>query len=130
MSCWALVAIKAGPGRKARLAGCLAPSERDRLAETMFQGVLAALRGSRSIDGVAVVTAEPGRFDSQVLVLEDPGTGLNEALTSAAVRLQERGVTRLLVVHAESVIAARRNAHVVAQVVETEFVVRAVRDVA
>jgi len=101
MSCWALVAVKARPERKARLAGRLAPSERDRLAETMLQGVLAALRGSRSIDGVAVVTAEAGRFDSQVLALEDPGTGLNDALAVAAGRLQERGVTRLLVLHAD-----------------------------
>ena len=101
MSCWALVAIKAGPGRKARLAGRLSPSERDRLADTMLQGVLAALQGSRSVDGIAIVTAEPGGFDSKVLVLEDPGSGLNEALTSASRQLQERGAKRLLVVHAD-----------------------------
>lgn len=73
MTCWALVAVKARPARKARLAGHLSAPERDRLTEVMLQDVLAALRASRSVDGVAVVTAEPGRFDAQVLVLPDPG---------------------------------------------------------
>lgn len=64
MTCWALVAVKARPARKARLAGHLSAPERDRLTEVMLQDVLAALRASRSVDGVAVVTAEPGRFDA------------------------------------------------------------------
>jgi 2-phospho-L-lactate guanylyltransferase (CobY/MobA/RfbA family) len=73
MSCWALVAVKAGPSRKARLAGRLTSPERDRLAELMLQDVLAALRGSRSLDGIAIVTAEPGRFAPGILVQPDPG---------------------------------------------------------
>jgi FO synthase len=101
MSCWALVAVKARPTRKARLAGRLSPPQRDRLAETMLQEVLAALRASPSIDGIAVVSAEPGRVDPQVLVLPDPGTGLNDALESAAGTLRDRGATRLLVIHAD-----------------------------
>lgn len=101
MNCWALVAVKARPARKARLAGHLSAPERDRLTEVMLQDVLAALRASRSVDGVAVVTAEPGRFDAQVLVLPDPGTGLNDALASAASRLQDHGATHLLILHAD-----------------------------
>jgi len=101
MSCWALVAVKARSERKARLAGSLSPAERDRLAETMLEDVLAALRASRSIDAVAIVTADADRVDRQVLVLPDPGTGLNDALSSAAKRLQERGATDLLVLHAD-----------------------------
>ena len=101
MSCWALVAVKAGPERKARLSERLSAQERERLAETMMQDVLAALRNSRAIDGIAVVTAAPGQVDPRVLVLADPGSGLNEALSSAAAQLQERGATELLVLHAD-----------------------------
>ncbi|HLS82077.1 MAG TPA: 5-amino-6-(D-ribitylamino)uracil--L-tyrosine 4-hydroxyphenyl transferase CofH [Steroidobacter sp.] len=101
MTCWALVAVKAGPARKARLAGRLSAAERDRLAETMLQDVLGALRSSRSLDGVAVVTSEPARIDPQILVLPDPGAGLNDALSVAASKLQERGATQLLIVHAD-----------------------------
>jgi len=101
MSCWALVAVKARSERKARLAGRLSPAERDRLAETMLQDVLAALRGSRSVDGIAVVTAEPDRVGPPVLVLPDPGTGLNDALSSAASRLHDHGSTELLILHAD-----------------------------
>ena len=101
MSCWALVAVKAGPARKARLAGRLTSPERDRLAEMMWQDVLAALRGSKALDGIAVVSAEPGRFAPGILVLPDPGTGLNDALTAGARALQDRGATQLLIVHAD-----------------------------
>ena len=101
MSCWALVAVKTGPGRKARLAGRLSLPQREKLADTMLEDVLAALRGSGAVAGIAVVTTEPGRVDPQVLALEDPGTGLNDALSSAARQLQQRGVTELLVLHAD-----------------------------
>ena len=101
MSCWALVAIKAGRNRKARLAGHLSAPLREQLAETMLQGVLAALRASRSVDGIALVTTDTRRAEPQVLVLPDPGSGLNEALSSAAGELQARGATQLLIVHAD-----------------------------
>lgn len=101
MSCWALVAAKARPARKERLAGRLSLSERDQLAEAMLQDVLAALRESHSLDGIALVTADTGRVEPQVLVLPDPGTGLNDALASAARSLAQRGATQLLIVHAD-----------------------------
>ncbi|MGD9598380.1 MAG: 5-amino-6-(D-ribitylamino)uracil--L-tyrosine 4-hydroxyphenyl transferase CofH [Steroidobacteraceae bacterium] len=101
MSCWALVAVKAGADRKARLAGRLSAPARERLAESMLQDVLAALRGSRSVDGIALVTTDTRRAEPQALVLPDPGTGLNDALSAAASQLQARGATQLLVVHAD-----------------------------
>ena len=101
MSCWALVAVKARSERKARLAGGLTAAERERLSETMLADVLAALRGSRSIDAVAVVTAEADLVGPPVLVLPDPGNGLNDALSSAVEKLQARGATQLLVLHAD-----------------------------
>jgi FO synthase len=101
VTCWALVALKARPERKARLAGRLSPADRDRLAEQMLQDALAALAGSGSIDRIAVVTQEPGWTDSRALALADPGTGLNDALRSATGRLLELGATELLIVHAD-----------------------------
>ena len=101
MTRWALVALKAAPGRKARLAGGLSREQRDALAQKMFEDVLAALEASQTIDHVAVVTAATAGIEPAVLVLPDPGTGLNDALTSAAAELQRRGATDLLVMHAD-----------------------------
>ena len=101
MSRWALVALKPASGRKSRLAGGLSGTERDLLARTMLEDVLAALDASRAIDQVAVVTAAADGIDPQVLVLPDPGTGLNDALSMAVAALQQRGATELLVMHAD-----------------------------
>ncbi len=100
MSCWALVALKAPATAKGRLAETLNAAERNLLVGLMFDNVLRALRAARGIAGIAVVTAEP--LDAEgVTVLADPGRGLNEALEHGARELAARGVTALLVLHAD-----------------------------
>ena len=100
MSCWALVALKAPAAAKGRLAETLTAAERSRLVGLMFDNVLGALRQAQSIAGIAVVTAELLQAEG-VTVLDDPGLGLNEALAHAAHELAARGVTELLVLHAD-----------------------------
>ena len=101
MSCWALVPIKARPECKGRLSGWLAPSARLDIVQEMVGRVLAALRDAPSIERIAVVTPEGDCLPPEVLVLDDPGHGLNAALDSGRRELIERGVDELVVLHAD-----------------------------
>lgn len=101
MTCWALVPIKSRPQCKGRLSGLLAPSERIDIVRGMVAQVLEALRGARSIDQIAVVTPERDSLPADVLVLDDPGRGLNAALDSGRRELLARGPCELVVLHAD-----------------------------
>lgn len=101
MTCWALVPIKARTECKGRLAGCLAPSERLGIVREMAARVLAAARKSHSIDHVAVVTPERDCVPMDVLVIDDPGGGLNPALDFARQQLIARGADELVVLPAD-----------------------------
>ncbi len=99
--CWALVAIKARADCKTRLAGKLAADARLMLARLMLERALAALRASRAIEHIAVVTPERDMIPEGVLVLADPGGGLNAALDAARQILIGKGASELLVLHAD-----------------------------
>lgn len=101
MSCWALVPIKSRAECKGRLAGWLAPAERLQVVRDMAGRVLAALREARSVDFTAVVSPERDSVPMDVLVLHDPGQGLNSALDFARRELVERGADELLVLPAD-----------------------------
>lgn len=59
MKVWAAVPVKEFSGAKQRLAALLTPAQREVLAATMLEDVLAALAGTRLLDGVLVNTVEP-----------------------------------------------------------------------
>jgi 2-phospho-L-lactate guanylyltransferase len=101
MSCWALVPIKSRADCKGRLAGWLAPAVRLDIVRTMLGTVLAALRESRSIDRVAVVSPERDSVPEDVLVIGDSGRGLNSALDAARTELVARGADELVVLPAD-----------------------------
>lgn len=56
---WAAVPVKEFTGAKQRLAALLTPAQREILAATMLQDVLAALAGARGLGGILVNTVEP-----------------------------------------------------------------------
>jgi 2-phospho-L-lactate guanylyltransferase len=99
MSCWALVPVKARVEAKWRLSAALSPSQRMRLVAHMLDHVLATLRRAPGVDGVAVTG--PERIARGVLWLPDRAGDLNAALADAAASLASRGVTQLLVLHAD-----------------------------
>lgn len=101
MSCWALVPVKAAACGKSRLAGALSPDQRRRLVRCMLSDVLIALGRAQTIDSVAVMTPEPRLVDAPVLCLDDPGNGLNAALSHVAMRLAGLGATELVVIHGD-----------------------------
>jgi 2-phospho-L-lactate/phosphoenolpyruvate guanylyltransferase len=101
MSCWALVPIKARADCKGRLAGWLVPAARLEVVRAMLGTVLAALRDSRSIDRVAVVSPQRDSIPTDVLVIGDAGRGLNSALDAARMELIARGADELVVLPAD-----------------------------
>ena len=56
---WACVPVKEFTGAKSRLSGILRPGQREVLAATMFEDVLAALAGATRLAGILVNTVDP-----------------------------------------------------------------------
>jgi 2-phospho-L-lactate guanylyltransferase len=56
---WAAVPVKAFTGAKQRTASVLTPMQRDLLAATMLEDVLAALAGAKRLAGIIVNTIDP-----------------------------------------------------------------------
>ncbi len=98
----AILPIKSFADAKQRLAAKLAPGPRRALAEAMFSDVLVALRRSRSIDEILVVSADhtvqqiAGGYGAQVL--GDRQEGHNPAATLAIDWALESGIDRALLV--------------------------------
>jgi 2-phospho-L-lactate guanylyltransferase len=123
MSTWAVVPVKAIGSAKQRLSSKLTGEQRCRLVRAMLDDVLAALRGARGLDGIAIVTSVPDLTPPDVRRIEDPGGDLNTAVGQAAQVLTAAGATAMLVVAAdlpfakpgeiETVLAAARAAGVV-----------------
>jgi FO synthase len=101
MSCWSLTALKPRGLAKTRLAAGLAPDERRGLVDAMLAHVLDALGAASEVDRVAVVACDHDGLPSQIIKLEDPGRGLNDALTNAARLAAAQGATRALIIHAD-----------------------------
>lgn len=101
MSCWSITAVKSLSLCKTRLASHLSQQRRIELVSSMLGHVLSVLGGAPGVDQVAVVSPERGALPERVIALDDPGDGLNEALTAAALEARRRGAERLVVVHAD-----------------------------
>ncbi len=99
--CWALVPVKTRGLCKSRLAGRLAADSRLILVRAMLERALAALREARLVDHIAVVSPERDTVPSDILVLGDPGGGLNPALEAGREALLQRGATELVVLPAD-----------------------------
>jgi 2-phospho-L-lactate guanylyltransferase len=99
----ALVPVRAIAGGKNRLASCLDPPERAALAVAMLDDMVDALQRSRSVDRIAVVSGDDELLAHATArgaeaIHEGVARGLNPAVTMAARRLEESGVTRLLTI--------------------------------
>lgn len=100
-STWALVPLKSSERAKSRLAEILDPEQRVRLFYAMAERVIRALRASKGIDAVAVVTASRevaafARSLDAVPILQDMDVGVSPALESALHTLQAMQPARVL----------------------------------
>ena len=104
--CVALVPVKGFNTAKRRLAPALDPSERALLARTMAEHVLGAIAPLVA----AVVCDDPEVAAWAVahgaLLLEEPGLGLNGAVSAGVDALAAAGAQEVLVVHADLPLAS------------------------
>ena len=100
-SVWAVLPVKAWSEAKRRLSPVLTASERETLARSMLDDVLAALAGASRVAGALAVTADPVAAayleKAGCEVLPEPRRGLNRALGSAAQELARRDAATMLV---------------------------------
>ncbi len=98
---WAVLPVKAWSEAKRRLSPVLGAGEREELARSMLDDVLAAVAGVPGITGTLAVTADrvAARYleDAGCEVLSEPRRGLNRALGTAAGELGRRGEATMLV---------------------------------
>jgi 2-phospho-L-lactate guanylyltransferase len=107
MSVWAVVPIKALAHAKRRLTPALDAAGRQRLTRTMVRDVLEALRATRGLSGIAVVTSERSLVPPGMRRIEDCGEGLNAALRRAAALLEAEGATAVLTLAADVPLTTR-----------------------
>jgi 2-phospho-L-lactate guanylyltransferase len=100
---WAAVPVKAFRGAKQRLSGMLSPAEREVLAATMLEDVLAALAGADRLAGILVNTVDAqaaalaARYGARV-VAEDAMDGHTAAVNGMARVIAREGLGALLTV--------------------------------
>jgi 2-phospho-L-lactate/phosphoenolpyruvate guanylyltransferase len=104
--CVALVPVKGFSEAKRRLAPALGPKERADLARSMAEHVLLAT--APLVTAVVCDDPEVARWAREhgALVLEEPGRGLNGAVTAGVNALAAAGAESVLVVHADLPLAS------------------------
>jgi 2-phospho-L-lactate guanylyltransferase len=98
VSIWAVIPVKRLADGKSRLSAALAPDARIRLVQTMAAHVVAAAQAAPNIDHVCIVGPERLGLPGDIERIDDPGEGLNAALSHAVAALAERGATRIVAV--------------------------------
>ncbi|MCY3590240.1 MAG: 2-phospho-L-lactate guanylyltransferase [Acidobacteria bacterium] len=100
-SLWAVLPVKAWSEAKRRLSPVLGAGEREELARSMLDDVLAAIAGVPGITGTLAVTADGVAATylegAGCEVLSEPRRGLNRALGTASDELGRRGASTMLV---------------------------------
>ncbi len=104
----ALVPLRGFASAKQRLAGLLAPVERERLAQAMITDVLAALASHPRLGDVVIVSDDPAAewlaryFHVAFLPERNLGVqGLNAVLQAALVQLAAAGVPAAMILHGD-----------------------------
>jgi len=102
---WALVPVKRFSQAKRRLGDVLFQEERAKLAQAMLRDVLANLRATSAVDGIAVVSGDPEAFAiaktfGAAIIFDSAETGLNEAVQHGLDAFRPYG-RRVLVVPAD-----------------------------
>ena len=98
---WAVIPVKELSGAKQRLAALLSPHERQSLATTMLEEVLAALAGATRLAGVALVTLDPhatqlARHHGWRIITEGARAGHTGSVDAARHLLAAEGIPGIL----------------------------------
>jgi 2-phospho-L-lactate/phosphoenolpyruvate guanylyltransferase len=110
MKTLAILPMKSFDEAKGRLRAELQPAPRRALAESMFSDVLVALRRTKSIDQVLVVSSDHGAQRIAggygAVVVEDSDRGHNQAAALGIARALELGAERVLLIPGDCPILA------------------------
>lgn len=101
-----LVPVKSFAEAKVRLAPALAPDERRALAKAMAERVLAARRRLPAAVVCDDLEVADWARSQGVLVVWEPGQGLNRAVEAGVAQLASLGVEKVIVAHADLPLAA------------------------
>lgn len=101
-----LVPVKSFATAKVRLAPALAPDERAALAKAMAERVLTARRRLPAAVVCDDVEVADWARRQGVLVVWEPGQGLNGAVEAGVARLASLGVEKVIVAHADLPLAS------------------------
>lgn len=101
MTVWAIIPVKAPGEGKQRLAGALAPAERDTIVRAMLARVVAAVQAAPAIARLALVGPSRLGIDSGVTLLAEPGGGLNPAVSEGFSHAAAAGAQRVILLHAD-----------------------------
>jgi 2-phospho-L-lactate guanylyltransferase len=98
VTCWAIIPVKAPDTAKLRLAAVLSPGERARLVAAMLDHVVATCSAANHVAQTCLVGPSRHGQPSELVLLDDPGLGLNAVLTAALDQAEAGGAQRVIVV--------------------------------
>lgn len=101
MTCWAVIPVKAAKDSKSRLAGVLGDDRRQALVDAMLGHVVRAARQASSVAQVCMVGPLRHGLPEDVLLLDDPGRGLNPAVQAALEQVATLGPNRVIMIAAD-----------------------------
>ena len=96
MRCWIVIPVKAPQLCKTRLSPVLGEDERQKLVATMLRQTVSAAQAVAGREQVLLLGPSRHGLAEDIPLLNDPGQGLNVALTSAQDAAIGEGVDRLL----------------------------------
>jgi 2-phospho-L-lactate guanylyltransferase len=101
MTCWAIIPIKASPESKSRLAGVLDADQRAALVEAMLKRVIDAGLAARNVSRVGLLGTPYSAPAAEIVMLPEPGGGLNAAVASALADVTAQGASRVIFIHGD-----------------------------
>ena len=101
MTCWLIIPVKPPHQAKSRLSEVLSEDQRAKLARSMLRHVFGAALAAGGVDQIALLGPSRLGLPGDVMLLGDPGGGLNPAVESALAHVADEGAGRMIVLFAD-----------------------------
>ena len=101
MTCWAIIPAKPPGNGKNRLSPALDEAARSELVRAMLGHVVTAVEAACNVDTVCLIGPSRHGLPETLPLLDDPGTGLNAAITSGFDEAVRADATRILIIHGD-----------------------------
>ena len=101
MTCWVVIPFKQPGQAKGRLAAALSEAERAALAGAMMHHVVRVASQAAHVQQLCLLGPTRLGLPEDILLLDDPGLGLNPALHAALDHVTDAGADRMIVLFAD-----------------------------